>query len=209
MGTLTAVGDRLVATGGNLVDDDHVSVEIYHPHTGWTPAPLSLNLDDANHCAVAVNNSHLFIVSGLRNEHAMEITLYNIDSGEETRINPPHSRPGAKGGKHLCVKHGDYVYLDDGANDESGALRLFEFSLEAYGEAFVWPWREHHLPAREASSRVKAMAVVNGEVLVVYDGSNCGSCIHVLRGGQWVEANYHLQWEIGDRDVAVIPGAVG
>ena len=106
--TLTTVGDRLVATGGIRTDGRVAeTIEIYTDGIGWQTASWSLLMLDYRHCAVAISQNEVLMISGDR-ESEMKVTMYNINNGEATTYTSP---PEATGQAHYCTRDNDYMYV--------------------------------------------------------------------------------------------------
>lgn len=198
--TLTTVGQRLVATGGYVGGSSYEgstdAVEIYSPGRGWENASWTLEFADHSHCAVAVDASHLLVVSGQKKwKGGMQTTKYNIDTGVRSSIDPPPG--GAEGGDHVCTRHQDHVYIAGYAQYSGNYVKVFKYFLSEN----TWDTSIPNLNAVKNEQKAVSIAVIAGE-LTVFGGR--GS-VYVLRDNAWVAAHHQPQVDIKYGAVVVLP----
>ena len=188
--TLTAVGDRLVATGGIRTDGRVAeTVEIYTTGGGWQTAGWSLVRMDFRHCAVAVSRSEVLIISGDRTS-AMVITKYNVNNGETERLTPPR---GATGSAHYCTKYYDHVYVTDYVHGKQHYVWKMALASNQWE-------RLPNLTVDTSYAAEHQIAVVNGELTVFYR-----NLVQVLRNGQWQFVEPNLEGQFQDGAVVGLP----
>ena len=167
------MGHRLVVTGGyGLNNRDLSSVEVYVPGGGWQMAGWRLSQPDYGHCAVAVDDFHLLIVSGAGNEPRMSVDIVNIETGAKKAVAQP---PRARGGRHFCAADEKNVYVVDKSKQHQ--YQIHKYSLES-GE---WD-TPGTVPSLRMEAAVGGLVVLSG-VLTLFDQ---GQNVYVLQGNQWL-----------------------
>jgi len=195
-GALTAVGHRLVVSGGFNNDDDAYeldSVEIYQPGTGWRVADWRLSHPDIMHCMLGVNETHVMIITGETGEvEAMEVEIVNVDTGARVSIKPP---PGTvDSSERKCVRHQEDIFVSENLS-YSPNFKIYKYSL-ASGE-----W-DTDLPELERPViGVQGLAMVNG-ALTVFDWQEG---VFVLRDRQWHTVPHQRQNPLNRGTVVVVP----
>ena len=162
------------AKGGEMLD----TVEIFTPDMGgWEVAAWSLSKPDANHCAVALSDKDIMIVSGQASPSGTEVNLYDVTNGAYLALTPPPETPFKVRRQHSCFRDEDFVYVSsqpDGSEFEIWRLKIATREWESLPTP-VW---DENPPLQ--------LGVVGGELTAF--SSNEGVGVQVLRDGKWQPA---------------------
>ena len=185
--TLTAVGDKLIATGGSddfqfgtawSAQDGISSVEVYTQTSGnWEQASWSLPHNDLGHCVLSFSSvDEIIYISGAKTVNAVEVKKINVNTGESTDLATPD---GGLGGHHYCVQHSDMVYMTE---EESGKAWKYSITQNSWTKL-----------ADVLDENPQGLAVVAGEL--TFFGS---SGVKILRNGAWVNSNVQPVGRMGE-----------
>jgi len=184
--TLTAVGDQLVATGGTR--QGLRSVEIYKVGSGWRTANWTLDVGAYRHCAVALSDSQIMVVSGRR----MSITVYDMTNAARETVDPPSEATTFV--SHKCVRLGDYLYV-------SSAL---SYSPNMKVRNLVWVYQMSRKTWRDFPEYMayyyNSLAILKGN-LTVFDRDG----VQVLHNQMWQRAAHQPQSVLQDGDIVLLP----
>jgi len=177
--TLTRVGHHLVATGGITAGGVlSKSVEIYTLEGGWRVADWSLVRPTADHCAVAISDTELVILSG---NQTMEVRKYDLTKTRSKKLKAP---TGIDGGPYTCVTDNRkrFIYVLGHIKGTATKHNVWRYD----NIASTWE-RMADLSVNKTTGHLPQMAMVAGEVTVFSrDG------VQVLRNSAWQPAQRQL-----------------
>jgi len=171
--TLTAVGDKLVVTGGHNSGKLN-SVEILNPgSSSWTDPGWSLSEPVYDHCAVADSNSSLVIIGGVTNSgrDTNSVRRYDLNTKSSTNMT---SLPEALYGT-ACVIYKNKITVSGGRYINSGSTgKVWQLD----GSQWV------QLPSMKTKRDAHAMAVV-GDEMFVFGGWGADQVVEKFDGTSW------------------------
>merc|ERR1711962_851626 len=130
--TLTTVGDTLVVAGGHggAAGGITASVEIRTEHSCWKVANWTLEKPVQRHCAIAISDSELMVISG-QSSSKMMITKYNIFSGAREHVEPPSEN--VTHAAFSCIRSNinpDIVYVSDNVNWQQTRNMVWKYDIK-------------------------------------------------------------------------------
>jgi len=153
--TLTAVGDKLVATGGSSSTSILDSVEILNPgSSSWTDAGFSLSEAVMTHCAVADSNSSLVIIGGSTTDGSSNrVRRYDLNTKAVTSL-PDFPTTIAN---PACVMYNNKITVSGGFDGTVKSMKMLQL-LEGQ-------WVEN--PSMNIARQGHNMVVMDGQLYVI------------------------------------------